>query len=112
MELIEFMWVDIDNLEMEFIVFRNSVVWKTKFEDLISEVEEKLCESRADYSSSKQWFVRVRIPFGDRSLEGSKHLFLVLPTSVRGAGGRRFFASRYILLVTGKGSLMMSKVDG
>ncbi|GFW30710.1 hypothetical protein TNCV_4088301 [Trichonephila clavipes] len=32
---------------MELVEFRSSVVSKTKFEDLISEVEGKLCESRA-----------------------------------------------------------------
>lgn len=42
MELNEFMWLGIDNLEMELVEFRSSVVWKTKFEDLISEVEGKL----------------------------------------------------------------------
>ncbi|GFT81925.1 soma ferritin [Trichonephila clavipes] len=58
-------------------------------------------------------FVRERFPFGDSSLESSKHLSLVLPLSARGSGGRYLFlASLYILLVPGKGSLVMSKVDG
>ncbi|GFY25429.1 hypothetical protein TNCV_2485491 [Trichonephila clavipes] len=61
-------------------------------------------------SSSKQWFVRGGFHFGNRSLEGSKHFSSVLPLSARGSEGRRLLASRYIL--AGKGSLMMSKVDG
>ncbi|GFS80074.1 hypothetical protein TNCV_2988521 [Trichonephila clavipes] len=48
MVLTEFMWLGTDNLEMELVEFRSSVVWKTKFEDLISEVEGTQFESRAD----------------------------------------------------------------
>ncbi|GFT86520.1 transposon Tf2-9 polyprotein [Trichonephila clavipes] len=33
---------------MELVEFRSSVAWKTKFEDLISEVDVQRCESRAD----------------------------------------------------------------
>ncbi|GFW39538.1 hypothetical protein TNCV_3908471 [Trichonephila clavipes] len=45
MELTTFMRLGIDNLEMELVEFRISVVWKRKLEDLIfSGVEVKLWE--------------------------------------------------------------------
>ncbi|GFT02255.1 hypothetical protein TNCV_84991 [Trichonephila clavipes] len=48
MELTEFMWRGIENFEIGLVEFRSSIVWKTKFEDLISEVEGKLYENSPD----------------------------------------------------------------
>ncbi|GFX37938.1 hypothetical protein TNCV_3835391 [Trichonephila clavipes] len=65
---------------------------------LVSEFKTVVCERRD--------------PFGDHPLEGSKHLSLVLPPSAWGSRGRHLFlASRYILLETGKESLVMPKLN-
>ena len=45
MELTEFVWLGIYDLEIELVEFQNSKVWKNKFEILISEIEGHISDN-------------------------------------------------------------------
>ena len=48
MELTEFMWQGIHDLEIELVEFQSSIVEKNKFEKLFSQIEGTVSERRAD----------------------------------------------------------------
>ena len=48
MELTEFVWLGIHDLEIEQGEFQSSIVWKNKFVILVSELEGKISESQDD----------------------------------------------------------------
>lgn len=48
MQITEFMWLGIHDLEIKLVEFQSSIPWKNKFEKLVSEVEGEVSDSSAE----------------------------------------------------------------